>query len=233
MCSVFCCTSRDVDYKAMTEGFYRTVSRGPDMSRIERTPTGYIAFHRLAIMGLNAAGMQPFSMGKDKLVCNGEIYGFRPVKKRLEELGYVFLSDSDCEILLPMYHEYGLKMFSMLDAEFALILYDGEKGEYIAARDPIGIRPLYYAYLKNGAIVFASEPKNLVGWTQGDIMPFPPGHYYYKGKFHKFCDIADVEEVCRDSLDAICRNIREKLTEGVRKRLRRGRARGVFAVGRA
>lgn len=219
MCSVFCCTSRDVDYKAMTEGFYRTVSRGPDMSRIERTPTGYIAFHRLAIMGLNAAGMQPFSMGKDKLVCNGEIYGFRPVKKRLEELGYVFLSDSDCEILLPMYHEYGLKMFSMLDAEFALILYDGEKGEYIAARDPVGIRPLYYAYLKNGAIVFASEPKNLVGWTQGDIMPFPPGHYYYKGKFHKFCDIADVEEVCRDSLDAICRNIREKLTEGVRKRL--------------
>lgn len=207
MCSVFCCTSRDVDYKAMTEGFYRTVSRGPDMSRIERTPTGYIAFHRLAIMGLNAAGMQPFSMGKDKLVCNGEIYGFRPVKKRLEELGYAFLSDSDCEILLPMYHEYGLKMFSMLDAEFALILYDGEKGEYIAARDPIGIRPLYYAYLKNGAIVFASEPKNLVGWTQGDIMPFPPGHYYYKGKFHKFCDIADVEEVCRDSLDAICRNI--------------------------
>ena len=219
MCSIFCCTTKEVDYKKMTEGFYRTVSRGPDMSRIERTPNGYIAFHRLAIMGLNAMGMQPFSMGKDKLVCNGEIYGFRPVKKHLEEMGYSFLSDSDCEILLPMYREYGLKMFSMLDAEFALVLYDGETGEYIAARDPIGIRPLYYAYLKNGAVVFASEPKNLVGWTQGDIMPFPPGHYYYKGNFHKFCDIAAAEEVCHDPLDDVLRNIREKLVEGVRKRL--------------
>ena len=47
MCSIFCCTTKDTDYKAMTEGFYRTVSRGPDMSRIEKTPSGYMAFHRL------------------------------------------------------------------------------------------------------------------------------------------------------------------------------------------
>ena len=142
MCSIFCCTAKEVDYKTMLESFFRTVSRGPDMSRVEKTPSGYMAFHRLAIMGLNAAGMQPFSMGKDKLVCNGEIFGFRPVKRHLEELGYTFQSDSDCEILLPMYREYGLKMFSMLDAEYALVLYDGTKDEYIAARDPIGIRPL-------------------------------------------------------------------------------------------
>lgn len=219
MCSIFCCTTKEVDYKKMTEGFYRTVSRGPDMSRIERTPTGYMAFHRLAIMGLNALGMQPFSMGKDKLVCNGEIYGFRPMKKQLESIGYTFLSDSDCEILLPLYREYGLKMFSMLDAEFALVLYDGQTHEYIAARDPIGIRPLYYAYLENGAIVFASEPKNLIGWTEGEIVPFPPGHYYYKGRFYKFCDIAEVKEIRRDPVDTVCRNINVKLTEGVRKRL--------------
>lgn len=219
MCSIFCCTTKEVDYKKMTEGFYRTVSRGPDMSRIERTPSGYMAFHRLAVMGLNAMGMQPFSMGKDKLVCNGEIYGFRPVRKHLEEVGYSFLSDSDCEILLPMYREYGLKMFAMLDAEFALVLYDGETGEYIAARDPIGIRPLYYAYLANGSIVFASEPKNLVGWTEGGIRPFPPGHYYYKGRFRRFCDPAETAEICRDPIGTVCANIRAKLTEGVRKRL--------------
>ena len=164
----------------MLDGFYRTASRGPDMSRIEQTPSGYMAFHRLAIMGLNAAGMQPFSMGKSKLVCNGEIYGFRPVKRRLEALGYTFASDSDCEILLPLYHEYGLKMFSMLDAEYALVLYDGDRGEYIAARDPVGIRPLYYGYEAGGSILFASEPKNLVGLCR-KVMPFPPGHYYYKG----------------------------------------------------
>ena len=219
MCSIFCCTTKEVDYKKMLDGFYRTVSRGPDMSRIERTPSGYMAFHRLAIMGLNAAGMQPFSMGKDKLVCNGEIYGFRPLKRRLEELGYTFESDSDCEILLPLYREYGTKMFSMLDAEFALVLYDGQKDEYIAARDPIGIRPLYYGYLADGAILFASEPKNLVGLAEGEICPFPPGHYYYKGRFYRYTDIAAAEEYLPDDVDTVCRNIRIKLTEGVRKRL--------------
>ncbi len=219
MCSIFCCTTKEVDYKKMLDGFYRTVSRGPDMSRIERTPSGYMAFHRLAIMGLNAAGMQPFSMGKDKLVCNGEIYGFRPLKRRLEELGYTFASDSDCEILLPLYREYGTKMFSMLDAEFALVLYDGQKDEYIAARDPIGIRPLYYGYLADGAILFASEPKNLVGLAEGEICPFPPGHYYYKGRFYRYTDIAAAEEYLPDDVDTVCRNIRIKLTEGVRKRL--------------
>ena len=219
MCSIFCCTTKEVDHKKMLEGFYRTVSRGPDMSRIEKTPSGYMAFHRLAIMGLNAAGMQPFSMGKDKVVCNGELYGFRPVKRHLEELGYTFASDSDCEILLPLYREYGLKMFSMLDAEFALVLYDGEKDEYIAARDPIGIRPLYYGYLENGAVLFASEPKNLVGLAAGEIRPFPPGKYYYKGRFHTYCDIAGAKQYLPDGLEAVCRNIRIKLTEGIRKRL--------------
>ena len=62
-------------------------------------------------------------------------------------------------------------MFARLDAEFALILYDGEMDELIAARDPIGIRPLYYGYDSAGAIVFASEPKNLVGLC-ADIRPF-------------------------------------------------------------
>ncbi len=218
MCSIFCCTTKKVDYKQMLDGFYRTASRGPDMSRIEQTPSGYMAFHRLAIMGLNAAGMQPFSMGKSKLVCNGEIYGFRPLKRRLEALGYTFASDSDCEILLPLYHEYGLKMFSMLDAEYALILYDGDKGEYIAARDPIGIRPLYYGYREDGAILFASEPKNLVGLCE-KVLPFPPGHYYYKGKFHRYEDIAAAPQYSADGLDEVCRNIREKLVAGVQKRL--------------
>ena len=56
-------------------------------------------------------------------------------------------------------------MFAMLDAEFACIIYDGKTGEYIAARDPIGIRPLYYGYDSKGVILFASEAKNLIGLT--------------------------------------------------------------------
>ncbi len=219
MCSIFCCTSKQVDRAKMRECFYRTVSRGPDMTALDETPGGYMGFHRLAIMGLNAEGMQPFWMGKNMLVCNGEIYGFRPIKQALEAKGYAFHSDSDCEILLPMYEEYGEKMFSMLDAEFALVLYDGQKDEYIAARDPIGIRPLYYGYLKNGAIVFASEPKNLVGLAEGKISPFPPGTYYRNGEFHTYCDLTAVQSYERGDLDGICKNIREKLIAGVEKRL--------------
>ena len=131
---------------------------------------------------------------------------------------YTFVSDSDCEILLPLYKEYGTDMFAMLDAEFACILYDGEAGEFIAARDPIGIRPLYYGYDKDHAIIFASEPKNLTGLTDR-IMPFPPGHYYKKGQFICYCDIAKVHRVCYDDLETACGKIHDKLVAGVEKRL--------------
>jgi asparagine synthase (glutamine-hydrolysing) len=217
MCSImgYCGTSATLE--AFRQGFERTISRGPDDSRIIDTGKGLLGFHRLAIMGLHPEGMQPFCLGKNYLVCNGEIYGFERIKQRLSEK-YTFKSHSDCEILLPMYQEYGVKMFEMLDAEFALILYDGEKGEYIAARDPIGIRPLYYGYDKTGTILFASEPKNLVGLAE-KIMPFPPGHYYKNGAFICYRDIAHVETVVHDDLDTVCENIREKLVAGVEKRL--------------
>lgn len=121
--------------------------------------------------------MQPFRLGNSYVVCNGEIYGFEKLREMLRKKGYTFQSDSDCEILLPLYREYGTGMFAMLDAEFACIIYDGEKRSYLAARDPIGIRPLYYGYDPKGTILFASEPKNLGGLV-GQIMPFPPGCYY-------------------------------------------------------
>ena len=91
-------------------------------------------------------------------------------------------------------------------------------GEYIAARDHIGIRPLYYGYDKDGAIIFASEAKNLVQLTD-KIMPFPPGHYYKGGRFVCYCDIAKVDSVCHDDLETVCRNIHDKLVTGVEKRL--------------
>ena len=218
MCSIFCITEKDIDCPRVRESFYKTVSRGPDMSKIKELPTGYMGFHRLAIMGLTAEGMQPFARGKDFVVCNGEIYGFRPLKRSLEEKGYRFSSDSDCEILLPLYREYGVKMFKLLDAKFALVLYDGEQNKYIAARDPIGIRPLYFGYTEHGAIVFASEPKNLVGIVK-DIFPFPPGCYYEDGAFVCYSDVAAVSSYHDEGLNEICKGIRERLIAGVKKRL--------------
>ena len=217
MCSIMGYCSRSAAFDVFKKGFDKTISRGPDDSRIVDTGDGFLGFHRLAIMGLTPSGMQPFKLGKSYVVCNGEIYGFEKLKQELSKK-YAFESDSDCEILLPLYKEYGTEMFAMLDAEFACIIYDGEDKEYIAARDPIGIRPLYYGYDKDGAIIFASEAKNLVQLTD-KIMPFPPGHYYKGGQFVCFCDIAKVDSVCHDDLETVCRNIHDKLVAGVEKRL--------------
>ena len=218
MCSIMGYCGPAADLEAFQTGFQRTVSRGPDDSRIVDTGKGLLGFHRLSIMGLTPAGMQPFELDGSFVVCNGEIYGFEKLKRQLEEK-YTFASDSDCELLLPLYREYGVEMFRMLDAEFACILYDGERQEYIAARDPIGIRPLYYGYDSQGVILFASEPQNLLGLAAGEILPFPPGHYYKDGKFVCYRDMTQVEQVCRDDLETVCRNIREKLIAGVEKRL--------------
>ena len=217
MCSIMGYCSRNAVLSSFMEGFQKTISRGPDDSRVVETGDGILGFHRLAIMGLTPSGMQPFRLGNSYVVCNGEIYGFEKLKKELS-VKYTFESNSDCEILLPMYREYGTDMFAMLDAEFACILYDGEAGEFIAARDPIGIRPLYYGYDKDHAIIFASEPKNLTGLTDR-IMPFPPGHYYKKGQFICYCDIAKVHRVCYDNLETACGKIHDKLVAGVEKRL--------------
>ena len=217
MCSIMGYCSRSAAFDIFMKGFEKTVSRGPDDTRVVQIGGGFLGFHRLAIMGLAPSGMQPFKLGDSYVVCNGEIYGFEKFKKELSGK-YTFESDSDCEILLPMYQEYGTDMFSMLDAEFACILYDGDKREFIAARDPIGIRPLYYGYDKDGAVIFASEAKNLVGLTD-KIMPFPPGHYYKDGQFICYCDITKVDTVCHDDLETVCKSIHEKLVAGVEKRL--------------
>ncbi|MDD3164510.1 MAG: asparagine synthase B [Oscillospiraceae bacterium] len=218
MCCVMGYAGKDLRKEKFEELLLRASSRGPDDHRVMETKSGYLGFGRLAIMGLTPEGMQPFARGENRVVCNGELYGFRAQKKALEEKGYVFQSDSDCEILLPLYEEYGLEMFSHLDAEFAMVLYDGARDRLIAARDPIGIRPLYYGYSESGAIAFASEPKNLMDLC-AEIRPFPIGSFYCDGNFVQYEDIAAVKTVCTDDLDTITTKIREKLVAGVEKRL--------------
>ncbi|MCM1027242.1 MAG: asparagine synthase B [Roseburia sp.] len=241
MCSIFGFCGKDGDYVEIRQALEKTRSRGPDASRLLSTGKGWLGFNRLSIMGLTEAGMQPFVYGQKNtlqiaedgtesegilmpsgcqmaLVCNGEIYGFRRLKEELIDKGYRFISESDCEILPALYQEYGTDMFQMLDAEFALILYDAEKDTYIAARDPIGIRPLYYGLTGEGTYVFASEPKNLLSLTK-QIFPFPPGHYFKDGEFIKYRDLSQVSEYRQDSLEQIAERIHDLLIRGVEKRL--------------
>ena len=218
MCTIMTTTGSLVTLPEFEEAFARTKYRGPDDTRIIVNDNGIMGFHRLSIMGLTPEGMQPFELDGWRAVCNGEIYGFEKIREDLKTRGYTFRSDSDCELLLPLFFEYGTEMFEMLDAEFACVLYNSRTGEYIAARDPIGIRPLYYGYDGNGDIAFASEPKSLLGICSR-IMPFPPGCYWMNGGFTRYRDMTAVKEYVTDDLSKIYSNINTRLTEGVRKRL--------------
>ncbi|MCR4611795.1 MAG: asparagine synthase B [Lachnospiraceae bacterium] len=240
MCSImgYCGTSCDLN--DFSSALSKTKTRGPDLSRVIEINNGFLGFNRLSIMGLNDNGMQPFvNKGNETLlyevndaspafakiddydialVCNGEIYGFRSLKEDLIKKGYKFVSDSDCEILPALYKEHGVKMFRMLDAEFALILYDKQSESYVAARDPIGIRPLYYGVSSSGDYVFASEPKNLVDMVD-EIKPFPPGYYYKDGEFTCYRDLSKVSEFHSEDMEEIYKNIHDLLVKGVDKRL--------------
>ena len=230
MCSILAYCSAKADPKVAEEMLLRTISRGPDDSRILNTGNGFLGFNRLSIMGLHPEGMQPFMFGGNAVVCNGELYGFRRTKEELIAKGYKFISDSDCEIILPLYEEMGVGMFEALDAEFAMVIYDADKKQYIAARDPIGIRPLYFGRDGEGTVVLASEPKNLVG-VCGQIMPFPPGQYAVidagsgEMEFYTYREIWHVEDkayaekVRQDEMPEIARNIHDKLIAGIEKRL--------------
>ncbi len=216
MCSIMTYCG-ECDLEAFTEALMKTKSRGPDDTRIVDIGKGLMGFNRLAIMGLHDEGMQPFERNGSYCVCNGELYGFAKEKKHLEELGYTFASGSDCEIILPMYFEYGTDMFNRMDAEFACVIYDARNESFLAARDPIGIRPLYYGY-DHGNIVFASEAKNLIGMVE-EIKAFPPGYYWSNGTFVCYCDIAHDYACHNDAMDTVFQKIHDLLEDGVKKRL--------------
>ena len=232
MCTIIGVTGKKLSEEELAAHFAATESRGPDATRMTELPSCRLGFQRLAIMDLSESGMQPFYLDADSMqcshaaacgdasavVCNGEIYGFRAMKEDLTAKGYSFMSDSDCELLLPLYREYGHDMFPMLGSEFAVILYDGKEDRLIAARDPIGIRPLYYGTDRFGETVFASEPKDLTGLC-AEIRPFPPGHYWADGGFHRYADLTTVTEYSEDDLETACRKIRELLIASVETRL--------------
>ena len=127
-------------------------------------------FYRLSINDLTDAGMQPFREGKHMLVCNGEIYNHREFRTGSEK------STSDCAVLIPLIRKSGIvNAVKQINGDFALVITDGKR--IIAARDPVGVRPLFYTRYAEDSIAFASEAKALL-YLKSDIDIFPPGHIY-------------------------------------------------------
>ena len=152
--------------------------RGPDWSGIYNGEKAILAHERLSIVDPQSGG-QPLKSkdGKIILTVNGEIYNHLAIREQLKG-EYEFQTGSDCEVILALYRKKGIHFLEDLNGIFAFVLYDEEKDEYLVARDPIGVIPLYIGTDNAGHIMVASELKALEGYA-AHYEPFLPGHYYY------------------------------------------------------
>ena len=152
--------------------------RGPDWSGIYTGEKAILAHERLSIVDPQSGG-QPLKSkdGKIILTVNGEIYNHLAIREQLKG-EYEFQTGSDCEVILALYRKKGIHFLEDLNGIFAFVLYDEEKDEYLVARDPIGVIPLYIGTDNAGHIMVASELKALEGYDV-HYEPFLPGHYYY------------------------------------------------------
>lgn len=137
--------------------------RGPDANGVKTFPDFSLGNARLSILDLSVRGNQPMSSrdGKLWIVYNGEVYSFPQIKKELEARGHQFNSNTDTEVVLKSYEEYGVRCLEKFNGMFAFAIWDEEKKELFLARDRIGIKPLYY-YFKDGKLIFGSEIKSIL-----------------------------------------------------------------------
>ena len=154
-------------------------TRGPDGSGfwISGDRLVGLAHRRLAIIETTAAGAQPMSTsdGGLRIVYNGEIYNYRELRRALQANGYRFTTQSDTEVLLHLYREYGHGMVRHLRGMYAFAVWDAGKRGLFLARDPFGIKPMYYA--DNGdTLRVASQVKALLAGGSVDNSPEPAGH---------------------------------------------------------
>ena len=183
MCGIFALANyinNDVNFEFKTIGkiFNEGQGRGPEHSVLNPVSIYLLfGFHRLAINGLNKKSNQPITIGNITLICNGEIYNY---KELYGKMGVEPKTDSDCEVIIHLYLNFGIKQtLNLLDGVFAFILLDNnpEDTKFFIARDPYGIRPMYVMQhkRKNSIFGFASEMKMLQGFislmkTQDDYV---------------------------------------------------------------
>jgi len=193
MCGIFALLNNsNINPKVVNEEFMKGQGRGPEFSKLDFSYIKMtLGFHRLAINGLNEASNQPLVINDIVLICNGEIYNYKQLYKMMDIKPQ---TGSDCEVIIHLFLKYGIEqMLTMLDGVFAFILFDNRISEDLnskiyVARDPLGVRPLYY--LKNSLNIsksdimygFASELKCLEKFYNTNINnysieQFQPGTY--------------------------------------------------------
>jgi len=247
MCGIFAVLSRNYASKyKLSELFKHFASiqgRGPDSTKILSVNNNiFFGFHRLAINDLSILGDQPMRLHDEEhdlhLICNGEIYNHHKLEK---EFGFKTQGASDCEVILHLYQHFGdiNQVANRLDGVFAFTLYDAKKDILFAARDPIGVRPLFIGFdERHDSVFFASESKSFTNFTQ-NINQFPPGSSWSSAEPSKYYKWWNVENYVsyKDSPDMITEEeealeqIHDNLQEATRKRLMSDRKIATFLSG--
>ena len=198
--------------------------RGPDWSGIYCGKHAILCHERLSIVDPQS-GKQPLYApdGKQVLAVNGEIYNHQAIRRAYEGK-YEFQTGSDCEVILALYRDKGVNFLEELNGIFAFALYDEEQNDFLIARDPIGVIPLYIGHDKDGKVYIASELKALEGFCD-QYEPFLPGHYYkgsegkmvkwYKRDWESYDNVKDNGASVKDVHDALEAAVKRQLMSDV------------------
>ena len=216
MCGILAIIGKGKEEEVVKTLSKRMSHRGPDESDLHITENGHILSHeRLSIIDLHS-GKQPIRGTKSAwMVHNGEIYNHQELRDGILK-GHTFRTKSDSEVIVHLYEEFGYDFCNLLDGDWAFVVVDGD--DFIAGRDPMGVKPLYYGLDDRGRVYFSSEMKPIADQCK-TFSTFPPGHYYTpKTGFVKYYtpEYEDFEKAI-NPLDLEL--IRTSLTEATRKRL--------------
>ena len=238
------------------------VHRGPDQEGAYCNEDVSLGHRRLSIIDLSEHGRQPM-FNEDQSVClvfNGEIYNFQELRRELSAKGHTFASQSDSEVIIHGYEEYGIDILNKLQGMFAFAIYDQKKKSIFLARDRVGIKPLYY-YLKDGKLVFASEIKAILENKEidvalnhqalydyigfefvpapatmfADIHKMPAGHYLVvkdgQGELRQYWDLSFQQQRTWSTYDDAVEQLRDLLDVSVKSHLISDVPLGVFLSG--
>ncbi len=216
MCGILAIIGKGKDHELVKTLSKRMSHRGPDESDLHVTENGHILSHeRLSIIDLHS-GRQPIKgTSTAYMIHNGEVYNHQELRDGILK-NHTFRTKSDSEVIVHLYEEFGYDFCHLLDGDWSFVVVDGD--DYIAGRDPMGVKPLYYGLDERGRMYFASEMKPIADQCK-TFSTFPPGHYYTAAtgfvKYYK-PEYEDYQKATKE-LDLV--SIRESLTEATRKRL--------------
>ncbi len=194
--------------------------RGPDWSGIYVGKSAVLAHERLSIVDPASGGQPLFSPDRKQILAvNGEIYNHQEIRREFAGK-YSFATGSDCEVILALYREKGAGFLEDLNGIFAFALYDEEKDDFLIARDPIGVIPLYIGRDREGKVYCASELKALEGICDS-YEPFLPGHCFIgsEGVMKRWYrrDWEDYDNVTENAADPVI--LRNALESAVKRQL--------------